>query len=110
MLLAGALRWPTWMYFASRVISSASRTTSFGIVAEKSSVWRTAGMAVMMRRTSGQKPMSIMRSASSRMSSSMPLRSAFCCRMWSISRPGVATMMSTPAFSARSCMPISTPP
>src|SRR5258705_184812 len=45
------------MYFASRVISSASRTTSFGIVAEKSSVWRTAGIAVMMRRTSGQQPM-----------------------------------------------------
>ena len=41
----------------------------------------TVGIAVMMRRTSGQKPMSIMRSASSRISSSMPLRSAFCWRM-----------------------------
>ena len=72
IVLAGALRWPTWMYFGSLTISSASRITSSGIVAEKSSVWRSAGIAAMIRRTSGQKPMSIMRSASSSTSSSMP--------------------------------------
>ena len=37
------LRWPTCTYFGSRTISSANRTTSSGIVAEKSSVWRTRG-------------------------------------------------------------------
>ena len=31
-------------------------------------------------------------------------------RMWSSSRPGVATTMSTPALSERSCGPIGTPP
>ena len=41
--LGGALRWPTWTYFGSRTISSASRTTSSGIVAEKSSVCRAFG-------------------------------------------------------------------
>ena len=48
---------------------------------EEQRLARSAGSAEMMRRTSGQKPMSIMRSASSSTSSSTPLRSAFCCRM-----------------------------
>ena len=73
IVFGGLLRWPTCTYFGSRTISSANRTTSSGIVAEKSSVCRTAGSAAMMRRTSGQKPMSIMRSASSSTSSSTPL-------------------------------------
>ncbi len=38
------------------------------IVAEKNRFWRCAGMASMMRFTSGQNPMSSMRSASSRTS------------------------------------------
>ena len=50
---------------ASRCISLASFTISFGIVAEKSSVCRSFGSAPRMRWTSGQKPMSSMRSASS---------------------------------------------
>ena len=82
--VAGLLRCPTWTNFGSRMISSASRTTSSGIVAENSSVCRSPGIAVMIRFTSGQKPMSIMRSASSRTSSSMAPRSAFCWRMWSM--------------------------
>jgi hypothetical protein len=56
MLLGGALRCPICTYFASCVISNASRTTSLGIVAEKSSVCRAEGSAEMIRRTSGQKP------------------------------------------------------
>ena len=52
------------------MICSASFTTSASIVAEKSSVWRAAGSVETMRRTSGQKPMSIMRSASSSTSTS----------------------------------------
>jgi hypothetical protein len=59
---------------------SAKRTTSSGIVAEKSSVWRSVGTVVRMRRTSGQKPMSIIRSASSSTSNSTPVKPAFCCR------------------------------
>ena len=67
MLLAGPPADPTCTYFASRTTSSASFITSSGIVAEKSSVCRAAesGSVCTMRRTSGQKPMSIMRSASS---------------------------------------------
>ena len=49
---------------------SASFTTSDEVVAEKSSVWRVAGSDETMRRTSGQNPMSSMRSASSRTSTS----------------------------------------
>jgi hypothetical protein len=86
--------------------------TSSGMVAEKSSVCRAAqsGRAATMRRTSGQKPMSIMRSASSstRVSSLSNLTAPL--RMWSISRPGVATTMSTPDFKARSWGSIGTPP
>ena len=77
----GALRWPTCTYFGDRTISSARRITSSGIVAEKSKVCRSEGIAQMIRRTSGQNPKSIKRTASSRTSSSMPLRSAFCWRM-----------------------------
>ena len=67
MLLAGPPADPICTYFASRTTSSASFMTSSGIVAEKSSVCRAAesGSVWTMRRTSGQKPMSIMRSASS---------------------------------------------
>jgi hypothetical protein len=51
---------------ASRTISSSSFITSSGIVAEKSSVCALRRrQRRAMRRTSGQKPMSIIRSASS---------------------------------------------
>ena len=55
------------MNTASGASVSANRITSTGIVAENSIVWRDVdgGSASAMRRTSGQKPMSIMRSASS---------------------------------------------
>ena len=86
--------------------------TSSGIVAEKSSVCRAAesGSTCTMRRTSGQKPMSIIRSASSSTSVSSLSKPTVLLRMWSINRPGVATTMSTPDLRARSCGPMSTPP
>ena len=60
------------------------------MVAEKNSVWRSAGMAAMMRLIVGRKPMSSMRSASS--STSMrTLPSAISPRLRkSYSLPGVA--------------------
>ena len=109
-MVRAAPRWPTCTKWGWCSISVAMRRISPGSVAEKSSVWRSGGSADRMRCTSGQKPMSIMRSASSRTSTCTRRRSTASCRMWSIRRPGVATTMSTPALSARSCGPISTPP
>jgi hypothetical protein len=66
--LAGPPADPICTYCGSLTISSSIFITSSGMVAEKSSVWRLSGggRVAAMRRTSGQKPMSIMRSASSR--------------------------------------------
>ncbi len=66
------------MYFGVFTSSAASFSTSSGIVAEKSSVCRTGGSCETMRWTSGQKPMSIMRSASSSTSTSSGLKSGVC--------------------------------
>ena len=106
IVTAGAPAAPTCKALASLVISRACAIISAGMVAEKSSVCRLSagGSAATMRRTSGQKPMSIIRSASSRTRISIPSKlKPFTppVRMWSISRPGVATTMSTPASSAR---------
>ena len=95
---------------SGRTIAFASFMISSGSVAEKSSVWRSVGSVPTMRWTSGQKPMSIIRSASSSTSTSSRVKSGVADRMWSMSRPGVATTIETPAFSARSCGSIGTPP
>ena len=75
---------------------SARRRTHSGIVALNSSVWRCAGHCRRIRSTSGAKPMSSMRSASS----STQMRTFARVRerrwMWSPSRPGVATTMCAP--------------
>src|SRR2546425_13378136 len=55
-----------WPFMARR----ASASTSTEIVAENSIVWRSSGSAFRMRRTSGAKPMSSIRSASSSTSTS----------------------------------------
>jgi hypothetical protein len=91
------------------MMARAKPRISFGIVAEKSSVWRLAGSASTMRRTSGQKPMSSIRSASSSTSVSRP-SNLVPERMWSISRPGVATTNGMPAARARDCGSIGAPP
>ena len=76
---------------------------SSGMVAEKSRVWRCSGRRLMMRRTSGRKPMSNMRSASSSTSTSTPDRSTVPWPRWSRSRPGQATTISAPARKAWIC-------
>ena len=110
MPTAGVLRRPISTIFGLRRISAASRAITGGIVAEKSSVCSRAGSRAMIRLRSGKKPMSIMRSASSRTRVWMWSKRAWFWRMWSSSRPGVATTSSTPARSAFSCGPIAVPP
>ena len=93
--------------------ASASRRISGGMVAEKNSVWRIFGSSDTMRSTSGMKPMSSMRSASSitRILTSFEQddlpRSKRSSR-----RPGVAISTSTPrssllSWSAKLSPPIS---
>ncbi len=79
-------------------------------VAEKSSVCRCRGSSANTRFMSGRKPMSSMRSASSSTSTSTCDRSMVFWPAWSSSRPGVATTMSTPRFSAAIWLLIDTPP
>ena len=110
MPTAGALRRPIWIVSGLRRISSASLAITGGMVAENSSVCSRAGRRAMIRLRSGRKPMSSMRSASSRTSVCSWSKRAWFCRMWSSSRPGVATSSSTPARSAFSCGPIGVPP
>ena len=64
---AGPRREPTCTNTDVGASASANRITSSGIVAENSMVWRAdeGGSASAILRTSGQKPMSIIRSASS---------------------------------------------
>ena len=72
---AGALRWPTCTYFG--VAHDLQREPHHFVRhrrREEQRLARRPAAPAMMRRTSGQKPMSIMRSASSSTSSSMPLR------------------------------------
>jgi hypothetical protein len=78
---SGPAERPISMYFGVFTSSAASFSTSSGIVAEKSSVCLTGGSCETMRWTSGQKPMSIMRSASSSTSTSSGLKSGVCDRM-----------------------------
>ena len=71
MIVAAALpAMPMITTLGSRMSGAATFATSADIVAEKSSVCRSVGSAATMRWTSGQKPMSSMRSASSSTSTS----------------------------------------
>ena len=92
-------------------ISRASATIGGGMVALKNSVCRFAGRWRRMRRMSGRKPMSSMRSASSSTRYSRPVELRV--RLRGSDRaggPGVATMTSTPLRKACSCGPMPTPP
>ena len=86
-----------------------SRTSSES-VAEKSRVCRDAGVFDTMRRMSGRKPMSSMRSASSRTRVSTCERLQSPELMRSMRRPGVATTRSHPLWSAARCGSYETPP
>jgi hypothetical protein len=70
MVLASPSSRPTRIIFGARMIWLADCATSSDIVAEKSNVCRFGGSDATMRRTLGQKPMSSIRSASSRTSTS----------------------------------------
>jgi hypothetical protein len=88
---------------------SASALISSEKVAENSRFWRFGGSAASTLRISRMKPMSSMRSASSRIRIST-LRLTVPWVMWSSRRPGVATRMSTPCFSCLICGLMPTPP
>ncbi|MCA9553176.1 MAG: GAF domain-containing protein, partial [Myxococcales bacterium] len=88
----------------------ARATMSSGMVALNRSDCRFFGRASMILRTSRMKPMSSMRSASSRTKISTRERSACPWPMRSRRRPGVATRISTPRRSACTCGFWPTPP
>ena len=87
-----------------------SASISFDSVAENSSDWRLNGSAFTMRRMSGRKPMSSIRSASSSTRCFTNEKSAAPWPMRSSRRPGVATTMSAPERSASICGRSPTPP
>ena len=72
----------------------------WSMVAENSSVWRHSGVASTMVVTSGRKPMSSMRSASSSTSTSTQDRFTTPRFMRSFRRPGVAMSTSVPPRSS----------
>ena len=89
---------------------SASLRISGGIVAEKNRVWRSFGSRLAIRSTSGMKPMSIIRSASS-MTNTLTSDSKILPRSnKSNSRPGVAISTSQPRSSAFCWSPNRSPP
>ncbi|MNS84626.1 hypothetical protein D3C72_1184590 [compost metagenome] len=79
-------------------------------VAENSRFWRFGGSTASTFLMSRMKPMSSMRSASSRIRISTFDRSTVPWPMWSSKRPGVATRMSTPCLSCLICGLMPTPP
>mmetsp|Transcript_61750 Transcript_61750/g.145523 ORF Transcript_61750/g.145523 Transcript_61750/m.145523 type:complete len:232 (+) Transcript_61750:360-1055(+) len=87
-----------------------------GHVAEKKRVWCASGSWCTILRMSRSNPMSSMRSASSSTSTDTQLRLTAASFPWfrmssmSISRPGVATIISHPLFSAFICGPLGAPP
>src|ERR1035441_2257426 len=86
-----------------RTCTSTSFLTEDSMVAEKNMVWRSAGMTDMIRLMEGRKPMSSMRSASSRIRMRTLLNSIKRRSRKSQKRPGVATTMAAPARICLSC-------
>mmetsp|Transcript_79049 Transcript_79049/g.226629 ORF Transcript_79049/g.226629 Transcript_79049/m.226629 type:complete len:229 (-) Transcript_79049:597-1283(-) len=71
--------------------------TSFGHVAEKKTVWRSGRTAALISSMSPRKPMSSIRSASSKHQYVTLFSDTFPAWQKSISRPGVATAMCEPS-------------
>ena len=94
----------------SRTMVWASSSIFGAMVAEKNRVWRSAGIWDSTRLMSGMKPMSSIRSTSSRMKTSTSSRWMNPCCIRSSSRPGVATRISTPRFRALTWWNWLTPP
>ncbi len=90
--------------------SPASLPISVGMVAEKNRFCRSLGRLETIRRIGCRKPRSSIWSASSSTNTSVWSSLATFSFRWSISRPGVATRMSTPAARALICGPYLAPP
>ena len=109
--VSGALAWVATSTFCGLVRNSfVSFSTCVLIVALKSMVCLLLGVLLTIFFMSGMKPISSMRSASSRMSISTSSNLRCCCWIKSRSRPGVATTKSTPCLSACTCGFCPTPP
>ena len=93
----------------SRVYSRARSPTSPSSVAEKNIVWRSRASRRTIASTWGLKPMSSIRSASSRTSASIPSSETSRRSTRSFRRPGVATRMSAP-LACLAWRPSGTPP
>ena len=88
------LRSPTATFMGSVMYLLRMASTSFGMVAEKSMVWRPSlGMYSRMSSTSSWKPMLSISSASSRIIVFTLLKSTRLRRIISRRRPGVATII-----------------
>lgn len=94
----------------SRSKLPASDAISFGMVAENSAVRRSECVAFAMRFTSLMKPMSSIRSASSRTSQRVCERSTRPSRIRSVKRPGVAIRTSMPGAMCAHLGQAETPP
>mmetsp|Transcript_8352 Transcript_8352/g.21921 ORF Transcript_8352/g.21921 Transcript_8352/m.21921 type:complete len:200 (-) Transcript_8352:396-995(-) len=101
--------WRTWTGSLPRN-SLAMATTSLGQVAVNMRVWRSGRIWETMERSWGSKPMSSMRSASSRTRYVTRLRFVFPDSRKSMSLPGVAMQISTPRSRSRIWGPLGTPP
>ena len=97
-------------FAGSRSKLSASAVIDLGMVAENRRVWRSVGTVATICAIGLAKPMSSIWSASSSTSASSVDRSHSPCSIRSSKRPGVATMMSTPASSAFTWWNALTPP
>ena len=104
------LRGVTWTCAGLVSRPSASWLMSSEKVAENSRFWRFGGSTARILRMSRMKPMSSMRSASSRTRTSTLDRLIVPWPRWSSRRPGVATTISGPARSLDTCGPKPTPP
>mmetsp|Transcript_35327 Transcript_35327/g.110081 ORF Transcript_35327/g.110081 Transcript_35327/m.110081 type:complete len:231 (-) Transcript_35327:420-1112(-) len=102
-LVVWASELPTWMCDAPFVRVSATCFTSLGQVAVKRAVWRTGGKNLASSFTCGSKPMSSMRSASSRTRYTHRPTLHEPSRRKSFRRPGVATTQCGPPYRARIC-------
>ncbi len=81
-----------------------------GIVAENSSVWRSAGRFFMISSMSSTKPMSSISSASSITRNLIVSSLIVARRIWSSNLPGVPITIWTPLRKALICRSIGWPP
>ena len=101
---------PMTISFGSFMYFLVIEAISFGMVAEKSSIFRFSGIAAKISLILSVKPMFNISSASSRMTFFTLLKSTVLRFIKSIKRPGVATTTCTPLFSVLIWLSILEPP